>query len=579
MKNFTLVALFWVCFSPVFAQNDLKTPYEKGNGNQTATYHETIDWYKKLDAAFNEVKLLEYGTTDSGRPLHLVVISTNKEFNPKKLREQNKRVVLVQNGIHPGEPEGIDASMMLARDYLQNKKLRQRLENTVLLIIPVYNVGGALYRNSTTRTNQLGPEEYGFRGNARNLDLNRDYIKADARNTQTFYTIFQEWQPDIFLDNHTSNGADYQHVVTLIATQANKLNPELRPYFEQQLVPALYKGMEKRKLPMVPYVNVFNRPPDSGYEGFLESPRYATGYTTLFNTMGFVLETHMLKPFDQRVKATYEFMDELLQQVHKDAAKIGEVRQKAQQATLTQQQFPLAWKLDSSRHETITFKGYEAKYKPSEISGQQRLYYDRKAPFTKQIPWYNLFKETVTVQKPLAYVVPQAWQEVIFRLQLNNVQMQKLQRDTVMQVEIYRIKDVHTVPQPYEGHYLHYNVQVEKAVEQVFYFAGDYLIYLNQPANRYLIETLEPHATDAFFAWNFYDEVLQQKEYFSPYVFEEIAAKQLKNDPKLKAEFEAAKKANPELEKNAYAQLMWLFQRSEHYEPVHKRYPVGRVMR
>jgi hypothetical protein len=557
---------------------DLKTPYEQGNGNTTATYDEAISWYQKLDAAYDEVKIVPYGMTDVGRPLHLVLVSTDKDFDPTSIRQKNKRILLIQNGIHPGEPEGIDATMLLARDYLQDKKLRRQLDNVVLAIIPIYNIGGALNRNSHTRTNQNGPESYGFRGNARNLDLNRDYIKTDSRNAQTFHEIFREWDPDVFMDNHTSNGADYQHVMTLIATQHNKLNPTLAKYLSNEMVPALYEGMKQDKFPMVPYMNHAGDTPDAGIIGFMESPRYATGYTALYNTIGFVPETHMLKPFDQRVKATYKLMENMIETVHHDAKEIGELRAQAKQQTLQQQQFPLVWALDRTKVNQVPFLGYEAKYKPSEVSGHDRLYYDRKSPYSKRINYYDAFLPTVTVEKPVAYIIPQAWGEVIERLKTDKVQMQQLKKDTTLTLDTYYITDYKTSPRPYEGHYLHSDVQVETKRMPRRFFEGDYVVYLNQPANRFVVEVLEPQATDSYFNWNFFDSILMQKEYFSSYVFEDLAAEYLKKDPALRQRLEERKKQEPDFAKDARAQLDFIYKNTPHYEYTHMMYPVGRLM-
>ncbi|WP_299754129.1 M14 family zinc carboxypeptidase [uncultured Pontibacter sp.] len=557
---------------------NLKTPYEQGNGNQTATYDEAINWYQQLDEAYDEVKMIPFGSTDAGRPLHLVVVSTGKDFEPASIRQKNKRILLIQNGIHPGEPEGIDATMMLARDYLQNKKLRKQLDNVVLVIIPVYNIGGALNRNSHTRTNQNGPEEYGFRGNARNLDLNRDYIKTDSRNAQTFHQIFREWDPDVFMDNHTSNGADYQHVMTLIATQHNKLHPSLAKYLNGKMAPTLYEGMKQDKFPMVPYMNHAGDTPDEGIIGFMESPRYATGYTALYHTIGFVPETHMLKPFNQRVQATYKLMENMIETVHRDADEIGKLRQQAKQQTLTQKQFPLNWQLDTSKVAQIPFLGYEAKYKPSDVSGLERLYYDHKSPYSKKINYYNEFTPTVTVEKPVAYIIPQAWREVIERLKLNNVQLQQLQQDTTLTLDTYYIADYKTGQRPYEGHYLHYDVQVQTRRMPRQFFKGDYVVYLNQEANRFLVEVLEPQAVDSYFNWNFFDSILMQKEYFSSYVFEDLAAEYLEQKPKLRQQLEERKKQDPEFAKSARAQLDFIYKNSPHYEYTHQMYPVGRLM-
>ncbi|GAB2783200.1 hypothetical protein HNQ93_002273 [Hymenobacter luteus] len=564
---------------PALPPTDWRTPFEKGNGNTTTTHAECISYYQQLDAAYPEIQLREVGSTDSGRPLHEVVVSLDGDFEPASLRGKGKRVVFIQNGIHPGEPEGIDASMMLARDYVQKKELRRQLADVVLVFIPIYNVDGSLNRNSTTRTNQNGPESYGFRGNARNLDLNRDYIKQDSRNARSFAQLFQRWQPDIYVDTHTSNGADYQYTMTLIATQKDKLHPALSQYLQQKLLPSLYGGMDQKKWYLTPYVDFEGRTPDArGLVGFLETPRYSTGYTTLFNTIGFVTETHMLKAYTPRVKATYDFLDLLIKTVHQDAAAIAQARATAAEQTRAQQQFALGWRLDTTQAERFTFRGFEGKTKPSEVSGRPRLSYDRKAPYTKSILYYNTFRPTVTVQRPRAYVVPQAWGEVVDRLGLSGVQLRQLPADTTISGEVYYIQDYKTSPRPYEGHYLHSQVQVRPVRQSLAFLRGDYVVTLSQPAARYLIETLEPQATDSFFAWGFFDSILQQKEHFSDYVFEDIAANLLRQKPELRAQLEAKKKAEPAFAASAQAQLDWVYRQSEHYEPSHLRYPVLRVL-
>jgi len=361
-------------------QTDFKTPHEK-NPNVTATYYEAIDFYKKLASAYAEIKILEYEKTDIGKPLHLIVLSNDTDFDATSLRKKNKRIILINNGIHPGEPCGVDASMMLLRDYAKGKKLP---DDVVLAVIPIYNIGGALNRNAHTRANQDGPESYGFRGNARNLDLNRDFVKADSRNAQAFTQIFHEWQPDFFIDNHTSNGADYQYTMTMIATQHNKLETTLGTYLNDDLMPRLYADMKARKWEMSPYVYA-RTTPDEGIIAFLDLPRYSSGYTALFNTIGFIPETHMLKPFEDRVASTYAFMESVIEAVHNDSEKIAKLRRQANENVRTQKIFDINWELDTEQVEQLSFKGYEAKYKASEVSGKDRLYYDHNAPFDKEI--------------------------------------------------------------------------------------------------------------------------------------------------------------------------------------------------
>ena len=234
---------------------DFETHFEKTTGQETATYHKVILYYQNLADTYPEVKLETIGETDSGEPLHLVWFSADGKFNTPE-----KSSLLINNGIHPGESDGIDATMMLFRD-LANGKITPP-KNVTIVTIPIYNVGGSLNRNSTTRTNQNGPKEYGFRGNARNYDLNRDFIKCDTKNAITFAEIFHKIAPDVFIDNHVSNGADYQYTLTHLFTQHNKLGGELGDYLHQQLMPNLEHELQKKQLNITTYVKVWGTTPE-----------------------------------------------------------------------------------------------------------------------------------------------------------------------------------------------------------------------------------------------------------------------------------------------------------------------------
>jgi hypothetical protein len=551
-----------------------QTPYERSGKTETATYNEAILHYQALAKTYPQAKLLTYGSTDFGKPLHLLVLSKDKIFDPQLIRKSNKRILLINNGIHPGEPEGIDASMMLARDLLKTDKLPK---DVVICIIPVYNIDGSFNRTGTSRANQNGPVAYGFRGNSKNLDLNRDFIKTDSKNSAAFQQIFNTWQPEIFVDTHTSNGADYQYVMTLIPTQKDKLNEILSGYLTKTLVPDLYKGMEQLGYPMIPYVNSINETPEGGITGFIESPRYSTGYTTLHNTIGFMPETHMLKSYNLRVDATYKLLQTYINVVERDAKIIGENKRKADEFVAAQTTFPLEWKLNKNEVNDLTFKGFEAGQKPSLVSGADRLFYDRSKPYTKTIKEWNKFEPSVSIQKPVAYIIPKAWDKVIALLKLNNVKVSELTQDTKIKVESYYIADFKTGTRPYEGHYLHTSVKLNPVQQELQYYAGDFIVYTNQPVNRYIVETLEPQATDSFFNWNFFDSILDMKEHFSAYVFEDTAAELLKNNPALKASLEKKKTEDAAFAKNGATQLDFVYKNSDYYEKTHNRYPVARL--
>lgn len=549
------------------------TPFEKDN-NTTTTYAECIAFYKDLEALYEHIQVKQYGMTDVGIPLHEIVLAKQNHFNPEINKSEGKAILFINNGIHPGEPEGIDASMLLTRNILQYEDWNAVLDHITIVIIPVYNIDGSLLRGAHSRANQNGPDAYGFRGNAQHLDLNRDFIKCDSRNAQSFNTLFCKWDPHVFVDNHTSNGADYQHIMTLIATQADKLEPAQSQFLRNTMLPQLYASMEKSGWPMCPYVNSEDTP-DKGIYGFLDSPRYSTGYAALHHCIGFMPETHMLKSYQQRVFATFTLLEHFMRFVSAHATTLIDVKQQSIQTYQIKNETAIDWKMDKTKFDSIPFLGYEAEYHTSKVTGLQRLSYNRKKPYSKQIPYYNHFLASKNITIPKYYVVPQAYQAVIDRLRWNQVEMIKLETDTSLSATFYRLESVKSPSQAYEGHFPLQIKELKTLQTQKLYYKGDLLIPTDQMKKRYIIETLEPQAPDAFFVWNFFDGVLNQKEYFSDYVFEDIAAELLEKDLDLKTKFEQWKSANQSA--NAYTQLMFIYQHSSYYEKGHKLYPVAKV--
>lgn len=576
MKKFLIVITVIILGIHSSSQNII-TPFEKSKGMQTATYHECIKYYAMLDKLSNNVGIKNFNTTDAGYPLQLVMYCPDNKLNPVEWHKQHKIIILINNGIHPGEPDGIDASMMLLRDIATHKIKIQ--ENVVLAIIPVYNIGGCLNRNSFSRVNQNGPESYGFRGNAQNLDLNRDFIKADSKDARVFEKIFQWVNPDIFIDNHVSDGADYQHTITILTTQYNKLSGETGQFLHDIFEPALYKGMEEKKWPLCPYVNFEEASPDKGWIAFYDPPRYSSGYAALFQTIAFVPETHMLKLFADRVNSTYAFMQTVIEKASVYANDIINKRNASIEAIKQQQIFPLSWRADTTQYDMVHFKGYEAATKISEVTGLSRLFYDHNKPYDKEVKFFNTFVPTITVKKPKAYIIPQGWHDVITLLQLNGVLVKRITQDTTIEVEYYHIDDYKSVPKAYEKHHFNYNIKLTAKTDTIHFLKGDYIVYAGQKADRYVVETLEPLGDDSFFHWNFFDAILQQKEGYSDYRWEDVAAQYLQQHPDIKQQLEEKKKSDTTLAASAKVQLDFVYKNSPYYEPAYLRYPVYRLMK
>lgn len=553
-----------------------QTPYEGGNGNQTTTWSQCIAFYEKLAAAYpQQFKFEQLGVSDAGIPIHVGLVSADGEFDRARIQAAGRTVFFNNNGIHPGEPEGVDACMALVRDLCTQPEYLARLGQAVYLFIPIYNVDGCLNRADTSRTNQLGPETFGFRGNSRHLDLNRDFIKCDSLNAQLFNRLITAWDPDVMVDTHTSNGADYSYTMTLIHTQADKLGGALGAFLKNDFLPEIFAGMEQQGWPTCPYVNPTRESPDQGIEEFLEVPRFSTGFTALHHVIGFMPETHMLKPFADRYASMRALLDVTLALTVKHGAHIRRLRQQARQEGRARTSWPVSWKADDERPSKFRFKGYAAKHKPSVIGDYSRLWYDRNEPWEAEIDYFDRFVEDTVVAAPQAYVVPQQWREVIQRLEWNGVVCERLASDVEMRVKVYRIQGVKSRSGAYEGHMFHDDVQVQAHEETLLLRAGDVKVTLDQDQARYAVETLEPQAHDSFFRWGFFNSVLEKKEHYSDYIFEDHALELLNTEPALREKFEAWKAAHPALLSQQSAVLDFIFENCARYqEPEWMRYPV-----
>ncbi|MES2015310.1 MAG: M14 family zinc carboxypeptidase [Pseudomonadota bacterium] len=555
---------------------ELLTPYEQGNKNQTTTWAACIAWYEALAKRFPKVLSFSVvGTSDGGLPIHAGVVTADGVFDRAQLKKAGRPVFFNNNGIHPGEPEGVDACMALVRDFCMEPARLAALGKTVFLFVPLYNVDGSINRANTSRVNQEGPEQFGFRGNARHLDLNRDFVKCDTLAAQTFNQLFTAWDPDVMVDTHTSNGADYPYTMTLIHTQADKLGGALGAFLRDTMLPHMFTEMDKRGWPTCPYVNPVKDSPDQGIAEFLETPRFSTGFAALHHTIGFMPETHMLKPFADRYKSMRALVETALEFTVAQAATIQQLRRAARDAGKTAREWPVHWAMDEEKPSSFRFKGYAAEHSPSEIGNYTRLSYNRDQPWERDIDYFNSFPADITVTTPRAYVLPQAWREAVERLQWNGVAMECIEADKVIEVQYYHIKSVSSRTTPYEGHMFHDDVQLVKVKAQLQVRAGDWWIPLDQDQARYAIETLEPEGHDSLFRWGFFNSVLEKKEAYSDYVFEDDAQELLRDEPQLRMKFEQWKTAHPELLSNQVAVLDFIFANCRRYaEPEWRRYPV-----
>ena len=541
--------------------------------NTTPTYPELIEYYQKIDREHKEIELYAMGESDYGLPIYVCIINGAEDSLKTFQKARSETTILINNAIHAGEPDGVNASLIWIDNWIKEGKKMNGLP--VIAIIPAYNVGGMMNRNSFSRANQNGPEEYGFRGNAQNLDLNRDFIKMDSENAKTFAKIYHSLDPDVFVDTHVSNGADYQYTLTYISSTKERMAPALMKLTYHELLPALTVQLKKKKWDLFPYVDLVNETPKDGIQAFNDLPRYAMGYAALFDALSFTVETHMLKPFPQRVAATHDFLSELIQWTVSNKNVIEKARNESHEYWQRQTKYAFNYEL-TEKKDSLLFKGYEAEFPQSEVTGLPRLKYNVNRPYQRFIPFFSEHAAKDTIDIPKYFIVGGQCKSIIERLKLNNIQFTVIAKDTLLKVENDQVSSFESYKQPYEGHFYHNELTSSNYISLKEFKAGDIIIPANQKNQRFILSTLIPQAEDSYFRWNFFDSYLQQKEHFSSYVFEEKAAEIFRNEPNLKEKFEAMKIQNPNFKSSAREQLDFIYRNSVYFEKSYHQLPVFR---
>ncbi len=541
--------------------------------NRTFEYPELMRHYVALDSLYENAKLVEIGISDEGLPIHVFLMIKEGQLTQENISTfaNEKLVLAVNNGIHPGESCGVDASLHLANDLLTSDvSVDLDWGKTMIAIVPMYNIGGALNRGCCTRANQNGPADQGFRGNARNFDLNRDLIKADTRNTFALYELFRWLDPDIFIDTHTTNGADYTYELTLITSPWQKY-PLVMQNLVREIEDSLMIRTQHRDVKISPFVNVYGQSPLGGFPLFQEGAMYTTGFAALHNSIAFVTEAHMLKPYALRVEATRTFLEEAIQYGNQNVESIKRIREQAKQENFTR--YVIEWEVDYTQSDTIWFEGFESSIERSDVTTGERLKYTEEV-LADSIPFYNRLKPKTTIAFPEYYYIPVGQWEVLTRFQAVGVQMDTidLQGITSWYVRQFRIDSYQLASRAYEGH-----VRLEEldvSLDRLFIPDGRYvLIPSQQPLGRYLHQALHPLAPSSFARWNMFAAYLQQKEHYSAYVFEDIAEELLEEDVELKEAFERKMESDRDFANDPRAQLYYIYQLSPYYERAHLRLP------
>jgi hypothetical protein len=560
-------------------QQDWTTFYEKSAYQATPRYAETVDFCRGLAAASPVFHYLSFGTSPQGRELPLLVADREGLCTPEAARAAGRTVILVEAGIHPGEISGKDAGLLLLRNLLVGQQSLDLLDGVTLLFVPIFNVDGHERFGPYNRINQNGPVEMGWRTNAANLNLNRDFLKADTPEMQAWLRLFAAWLPDFFVDIHATDGADYQYAISYALELHGNLETGLTSWARERYLPALEAAMTARGFPLTPYV-IFRRwhDPRSGLVSWAASPRLSEGYVALQNRPGLLVETHMLKPYRVRVEAVYALLLETLRLLQGEGpelqARVRAADAAASDGALRREPFPLRFRATADSV-MIDFLGVSYEEVTSEITGGTWIRYGRE-PVTYRIPYFDRQEPTVSVQVPEGYLVPPEWPAVAERLALHGVALRRLAVPVTLTVRSYRFRDVSWQEQPYEGRHP-LDFQVESIREERELPAGTWVVDLRQRAARVAIHVLEPQAPDSYVQWGFFDPIFSRTEYVESYVIEAMAREMLARDPDLARQLEAAKAADPEFAGDPRAIRDWFYRRTPYCDDRVNIYPVGLI--
>ena len=562
-------------------ENDWSTWYERSGKKETPRYKETVEFCKRLCDASPMVHYISFGKTPRGRDLPLVIVDNQGLTDPERIRKSGKMVLLIQACIHPGESEGKDAGLMLIRDIIINHKYPGLLDHITLLFIPIFNVDGHERFGPWNRINQNGPEQMGWRVNANNLNLNRDYLKADTPEMQAWLKLFSKWLPDFFIDTHTTDGADYQYVLTYHMNSLGNMDKGLTSWMNNSYLKVLGDEMDKTGLPIFPYIEFRNwHDPQSGLETGVSAPMLSQGYTGERNRPGLLIETHMLKPYDQRVSATYEGLHISLVILSKEYRNLMSLVKEADEQTASpgfrKEEYPVQWETLKTDSTMVDFKGIKYQMRKSELTGSDWFDYGTEKT-TFRIPFFNRVRPSVTVKLPEAYIIPAEWNTIIDRMELHGAHITRLKKDTVLEVRCYRFVNPKWRTTPYEGRHSMTNIEYTETTEKVEFPEGSAVVSMSQPSARIIADALEPKGSGSFVFWGFFDATFEQKEYAENYVMEKIASKMLADDPALKKEFEQKKIADTTFAKDPDAILNWFFTKTPYWDRKKNLYPVGRI--
>lgn len=546
------------------------TPSERGALKTTPRYDETIAYLRRLVAASPHLRMLSLGRSGEGRDIWMVIASNEGAFTAEALRRSTKPLVFAQAGIHAGEIDGKDAGLMLLRDMTVRGTKRELLDGANFLFVPIFNVDGHERFHAFTRLNQRGPVEAGWRTNARNLNLNRDYVKADTPEMRAMIRALVTYDPDLYLDLHVTDGSDYQYDITYGWNGPAAHSPAIAHWLERAFRPAVDRGLQA--MGHIPGPLVFTDDPLEGIVTGQTDPRLSNGYGDARHMASVLVENHSLKPYDQRVLGTYVFLEHALRVAAAEGASLRTASRQARAARA--ERVPLAWRVpENETPREIDVLGVESRRSLSAVSGDVRREWLGR-PVTRRAPERIASEVATSAARPVAYWVPPQWSEVIALLELHGIQYERLSEPRELELTMLRFGAPDYAPAQFEGH-VRVTAPATPERRRERFPAGTVRVPTDQRLGTLAVLMLDPASPDSLFQWGFFHSILTATEYFESYIMEPMAERMLAEDPKLAEDFRRKVESDPAFRGDPRARLQWFYERTPFYDERARLYPIG----
>jgi Zinc carboxypeptidase len=559
---------------------DLLTTGEKTGWNETAPYAEAVGISRRLERASRFVKVEEIGTTPEGRTMIALIVSKDRAFTPEAAARTDKAVIMIQSGIHAGEIEGKDTVLMLVRDMTVSKQYAAWLDHAIFVIIPVFNVDGHEYFSPYHRPSQNGPKSTGRRANAQRLNLNRDYVKADTPEMHAWLRLFNAWTPDFLIDNHVTDGADFQYDVTWDMARNQDIAEPAGAWVRDQFIPELDKRMAADGHMVAPYGALRNA--GGRREFFMEvfSPRYSHLYAATQNRPSLLVETHSLKAAKTRAWAHYDIMRHSIETILLDPEALRRAVREADREIASRAgergaaPVYLAGKVSSESRPLVYHSLRNGPFQ-SEVTGATVNRYLAE-PDDIQTVIHDRIDTTAEARVPLGYLIPAAWKQVADLLALHGVEMEQTTKPIEQEFETYRLSAVKFADRQQEGH-VGVSFDAKPGTEKIAIAAGSWWVPMKQRRARLVLSMLEPQAPDSLVRWGLMNSIFGGGEGVGEYLSEPIARRMMADNPELRKQFEARLASDPQFAGDSRARLAWWYQQSKYEAGDAGRYPIVRV--